>query len=110
MRFLVLSTLLLTAADHWTTWLCLRKPVEGWVVGEANPIADWLFTTAGLVPGLLIDSVVTVLAVAFLISTRLLPESLKVAFLGMIVMTTSYAVVNNLDAMWSLGISPLGWS
>ena len=53
MRILALLTLFMTAADHWTTWLCLHRPVEGWKVTEANPISDWLFGAVGLVPGLL---------------------------------------------------------
>ena len=44
-------TVVLTAADHWTTYLCLRGPVEGWRVSELNPLADWLFATFGLVSG-----------------------------------------------------------
>jgi hypothetical protein len=64
-------TLLLTAADHWTTYLCLRGPVQGWRVSELNPLADWLFVKFGLVPGLLIDSTITLAAVAFLATTAL---------------------------------------
>ncbi len=68
-------TLLLTAADHWTTYLCLRAPVDGWLVTEANPIAEWLFGSLGLVPGLIIDSVVTIFALAFLLTTPRLPKT-----------------------------------
>ena len=46
LRALTGLTLLLTGADHWTTYLCLRLPVEGWEVIEANPLADWLFQVA----------------------------------------------------------------
>ena len=62
--FLASLMLLFTAADHWTTYLCLRAPVDGWVVTEANPLAEWLFNSMGLVPGLLFDSVVTIFAIA----------------------------------------------
>ena len=48
LHLLVALTLLLTAADHWTTYLCLRAPVAGWQVIEANPIADWLFQNLGI--------------------------------------------------------------
>ncbi len=77
MRLLALLTLLISAADHWTTYLCLRHPVAGWEVAEANPLADWLFSTAGLIPGLLIDSAVTVCGVAFLLGSGRRPRILR---------------------------------
>lgn len=101
-------TLLLTAADHWTTYLCLRHPVDGWTVTEANPIAEWLFSKVGLVPGLLVDSAITVWAIAFLLTTQRFPRSLKVGFFGLVVLWTAHAVVNNLQAIASLGLSPFG--
>lgn len=104
---LVALTLLLTAADHWTTYLCLRAPVAGWEVSEANPIAAWLFHSVGLVPGILLDSVVTLAAVAFLIATPLLPRLAKGVFLFTIVAWTGWAVVNNVEAILRMGISPL---
>jgi hypothetical protein len=75
---------------------------------EANPISDWLFQTVGLVPGLLIDSLLTVSAVAFLLTTRRLPNFTKKAFFGLVVASTGYAVINNYRAIEALGISPLG--
>ncbi len=101
-------TVVLTAADHWTTYLCLRGPVAGWHVSEVNPIADWLFATFGLVPGLLIDSGVTLVAVAFLFSTALFPRSAKSVCFGVLVVSTAWAVLNNLRAIEALGLSPLG--
>lgn len=101
-------TLLLTAADHWTTYLCLRGPVQGWHVSEVNPLADWLFTKFGLVPGLLIDSSITLVAVAFLATTALFPRGAKGACFGILVLSTAFAVVNNLRAIQVLGLSPLG--
>jgi hypothetical protein len=106
---LAIATLALSAADHWTTYLCLRQPISGWQVIEANPISDWLFQTVGLVPGLLVDSVVTVSAVAFLLATRRLPVLAKKAFFGLVIASTGYAVINNYRAIEALGISPLGF-
>jgi hypothetical protein len=103
-------TLVLTAADHWTTYLCLRGPVQGWRVSELNPLADWLFTSFGLVPGLLIDSTVTLAAVAFLTTTALFPRSAKSVCFGVLVVSTAWAVLNNLRAIEVLGLSPLGAS
>jgi hypothetical protein len=105
---LVALTLVLTAADHWTTYLCLRAPVTGWQVTEVNPIAEWLFATVGLVPGIVLDSVITLLAVAFLVGTRFVPAPAKSAFFLVIVLWTGYAVANNLQAIQALGLSPLG--
>lgn len=110
LRTLAGLTLLLTGADHWTTYVCLRRPVDGWEVVEANPIADWLFETTGLLGGLAIDSAVTLAAVGFLLATPRFAKSMKVGALAFIALTTGYAVVNNLGAMQSLGLSPLGVS
>ena len=74
LHLLAALTLLLSAADHWTTYLCLRSPVSGFDVTEANPFSAWLFQSVGLVEGLMIDSLLTVAALAFLLITRLLDE------------------------------------
>ena len=108
MRILALLTLLLSAADHWTTYLCLRQPVSGWQVAEANPLADWLFGAVGLVPGLMIDSAVTLLAVGFLLATRQIPQVAKGVFFAVVIAWTGFAVVNNFQAIQTLGLSPLG--
>jgi len=105
---LAFLTLLLSAADHWTTYLCLRAPVAGWEVAEANPLADWLFGSFGLVPGLMIDSTVTVIAVAFLLMSTQIPTVAKSLFFGLVIAGTGVAVLNNLIAIRSLGLSPLG--
>jgi hypothetical protein len=99
---------LLTAADHWTTYLCLRRPIDGWHVVEANPLADWLFSSTGLLPGLLIDSLITAVAIAFILTTQRLNRAMRYGCLGVMAMATSYAVANNLQALSSLGLSPLG--
>lgn len=108
LRTLAGLTLLLTGADHWTTYLCLRMPVGGWEVAEANPLADWLFQATGLLPGLAIDTAVTLVAVGFLLTTHRFPESVKLGLLAFIATTTGYAVLNNLSAMQDLGLSLLG--
>ncbi|MEE9607879.1 MAG: hypothetical protein V3U03_09080 [Myxococcota bacterium] len=108
MNLLALLTVLLSAVDHWTTYLCLREPVADLRVSEANPIADWLFSQVGLIPGLLLDSALTLAAVLFLLGTRHVPPAAKALTLGAIAAWTGYAVVHNLGAMAALGLSPLG--
>jgi hypothetical protein len=105
---LFVLTLAVTAADHWTTWVCLREPVPGWHVTEANPIAAWLFSAIGLVPAILLDSAVTVLALAWLVQSALVPHLLKHAFLVCVVSWTSWAVMNNVQAILLMGIRPFG--
>ncbi|MCH2171199.1 hypothetical protein MK489_10480 [Myxococcota bacterium] len=105
---LIASVLCLTAIDHWTTYLCLRAPVEGWSIVEANPIADWLFQALGLVPGLAVDSVVTLIAVAFLVQTHRVPHPVRVAFFAGVAVWTAHAVVNNFHALSVMGLSPTG--
>jgi hypothetical protein len=107
-RALAAATLILSAADHWTTYVCLRDPVAGWEVTEANPISDWLFSWLGLVPGLLVDSVVTLFAVGFLLWTNRLPQYVKGTFFSVVALTTGYAVINNFRAIDALGLSALG--
>lgn len=99
---------ILTALDHWTTWLCLHTNVAGWSVIEANPLADWLFTSVGLTEGLVTDSAITVAAVLFVLRTDLLPKHAKGAALGLLCFTTGLAVINNMAAIRALGISPWG--
>lgn len=108
MRVLAGMALLMTAADHWTTWLCLHRPVDNWEVVEANPLAEWLFHSVGLLPGLAIDSFVTLLAVAFLWRTPVFTTRTKCSLLAVILLATGYAVANNAIAISMLGISPLG--
>jgi hypothetical protein len=105
---LALLTLFVSAVDHWTTYVCLRSPVPGWHVEEANPVAGWLFVHAGLVPGLLIDSAVTVGGVVFLLTTASVPFAAKCAFFAIVIAWTTLAVVNNLQAIEALGLSLLG--
>ncbi|MEM9177222.1 MAG: hypothetical protein AAGC67_18565 [Myxococcota bacterium] len=106
LRFLAVTTILLTCADHWTTWLCLHAPVSGWNVSEANPVADWLFQQAGLSGGLMIDSLITLGAVFFVLTTPFFDRAVKVGLLGVISCATGYAVMNNVDAIQRMGLSP----
>lgn len=105
---LLLLLLLLSCADHWTTYLCLSAAAPGWEVTEANPLADWLFSSAGLVEGLLIDTAVTIVALAFLATTPRLPRLVKIAFLAFAVFWTGYAVANNIHAAQTMGLSLMG--
>jgi hypothetical protein len=106
LRVFVVTTILLTCADHWTTYLCLHAPVDGWNVIEANPVAEWLFSWAGLSTGLLIDSIATVGAIVFLSTTQIFSQGLKVSLLAFITLSTGYAVINNLAAISEMGIDP----
>lgn len=110
MHLLAAITALLSAADHWTTYLCLRAPVDGWRVSEANPISEWLFQTLGLVPGLFLDSVVTLIAILFLVGTPRIPTAAKSTFFALAAAWTAYAVFNNVTAIRVLGIPLTGAS
>ena len=110
LRLLAITTILLTCADHWTTYLCLHAPVDGWQVSEANPVAEWLFAWAGLTGGLFIDSLITLAAVAYLFTTHHFARVVKVGLLAVITLATGFAVVNNLTAITRMGIAPWsGW-
>jgi len=62
----------------------------------------------GLVEGLLVDSAVTVAALAFLATTGHLPRPVKIAFLAAAVFWTGYAVANNVHAALTMGIPLAG--
>ncbi len=106
LRVFAITTILLTGADHWTTYLCLQAPVDGWSVAEANPIAEWLFEWAGLSVGLVIDSVLTLAAVFFLSTTEIFARGMKIWLLAIIATSTGYAVINNLAAISDMGLAP----
>jgi hypothetical protein len=108
LTLLTLVVLLLTAFDHWTTWLCLRAPVPGFDVTESNPIAARLFDWLGVSTGLAIDAAATLGALVFLAATPRLPRVAKLALLSAIGVWTAAAVANNLAAMATLGLPPLG--
>lgn len=108
LRIFAITTILLTCVDHWTTYLCLHAPVDGWSVVEANPVAQWLFGWAGLGKGLMIDSILTLGAVLFLSTTEVFGRSLKISLLAIITISTGYAVINNLGAISRMGLAP--WS
>ena len=105
---LAVVALLFAFADHWTTYLCLRAPISGWEVIEANPLAALVFERFGLVEGLVLDSAVTLAALVLVVRTPLFSERSKLAVLGLLVLTSSYAVDNNLDALHQLGLSITG--
>lgn len=104
MHLLAALTLALTAADNWTTWVCLREPVPGHLVTELNPVAAWLFGAVGLLPGLLVDLLASAGAVAFLLGTDRLPARARGACLAVISLSTALGVANNLAAITELGL------
>ena len=106
---LVALAIALSAADHWTTYLCLTQEAPGLLVTEGNPLAAWLFASFGLAGGLVLDSLVTVGALAFLLVSRSVPRWVKLAFLGALIGATGLAVVNNLGALAALRQAPFGF-
>jgi hypothetical protein len=104
--FLAVMALLVSLADHWTTWICLRAPVPGWRASEANPLAAWLFTQVGLAEGLLLDSAVTAVALLFLARARSVPEPAKLLLFAAVIFGTGLVVIHNLEAAHLLGVAP----
>jgi hypothetical protein len=104
LRVLAALALLFALLDHATTWLCLRAPVPGWDVREANPIAAWLFGRVGLVEGLALDTVVTLGAVIIVTEAQRVPRAAKLGLLGMLIATSAFAVANNFDVIQQIGL------
>lgn len=107
LKLLAAGVILASTADHWTTYLCLRAPASGFDVMEGNPLAAWLFEQVGLVPGLLLDSLITITAVTVVVKTSLLPHALKLGFFVAVCLWTGFAVVNNLAILQALGLASI---
>lgn len=107
----ILGTLvvLLNLADNTTTFLCLRAPVPGFEVMEANPAAAWLFDAVGLLPGLALEMALTTVAIAFLVATTRIPPRAKLALLLVLAALPAWAAVNNLLVMRATDLA-IGWS
>jgi hypothetical protein len=104
LRVLAALALLFALLDHATTWLCLHAPVPGWEIREANPLAEWLFGRVGLVEGLAIDTAVTLGVVIAVSEARRIPRRAKVGLLGVLIVTSAFAVANNLGVIRQLGL------
>ncbi len=107
--FLGMLAVLLNLADNATTFLCLRAPVPGFEVTEANPAAAWLFSAIGLEKGLLLETVITTLAIAFLVATDRIPRRVKLALLVVLTLLPGWAALNNLEVIHATNI-PISWS
>ncbi len=109
MRFLLgVLVLLFNLADNATTFLCLRQPVPGFEVIEANPLARWLFDTIGLREGLIFEMMVTTTAVGFLVWTTRISYRLRMAILVLLVALPAWAAANNVLVMRAVQV-PLDW-
>lgn len=106
MRFLLGALVVLfNLTDNTTTFLCLRQPVEGFEVVEANPIARWLFDSVGLMEGLVLEMVITTAAIAFLVFTTRLPRRAKLLLLALLALLPAWASLNNLLVLRAVGIT-----
>ena len=93
--FLGALVVLFNVTDNATTFLCLRRPVEGFEIVEVNPIARWLFEQIGLLEGLVVEMGMTTLAVAFLVVTKNVPPRLRLALLTVLAVLPAWASLNN---------------
>lgn len=100
---------LLNLADNTTTFLCLRAPVPGFEMAEANPAAAWLFDSVGLLPGLIFEMVVTTAAIAFLVQTTHIPHRTKLWLLVILAALPAWAVINNAMVIHATNV-PVLWS
>ena len=107
--FLGVLVVLLNLADNTTTYLCLRAPVPGFEVGEANPAAAWLFGAVGLMPGLVLEMVVTTAAIAFLVATTHVPPRLKLFLLLVLAALPAWAAINNAYVIHATQLA-IAWS
>jgi len=105
MRFvLALLALVFNAADNFTTYLCLNRPIDGFEVYEANPLAAWGFHWIGLEVGLILEMLLCVVAVGFLVYSQMLPRRVTLGLLVLLTVLPAGAALNNLTVMRELGI------
>ena len=108
MRFLLGGlAVVLNLLDNTTTFLCLRAPVPGFEIFEANPMARWMFEAVGLLEGLLLETVITTAAVAFLVLTTRIPRRIRIALLAVLAVLPAWAVANNMQVMHEIGVGVL---
>ena len=100
---------LFNLADNATTFLCLRAPVPGFEVIEANPAAAWLFDSVGLREGLALEMLVTSVAIAFLVATQRISPRVKLALLVVLAALPLWAAVNNWLVIQATSL-PIAWS
>lgn len=100
---------LLNLADNTTTFLCLRAPVPGYEMAEANPAAAWLFDTVGLLPGLVLEMGLTTAAIVFLVYTTHVPPRLKFWLLVILAALPLWAAINNAFVIHATNL-PIAWS
>ena len=109
MRFLLGGVaVVLNFLDNTTTFLCLRYPVAGFEVFEANPLARWLFDALGLLEGLMLETLITTAAVAFLVLTSRIPRNMRIALLAALALLPAWAVANNMQVMHEIGLGVPG--
>jgi len=101
---LALMALAFNAVDNLTTYLCLRRPIVGFEVYEANPFAAWGFDLVGLETGLILEMGVCAGAILFLLRSRLLDPRVRMTLLALLAVLPAGAVLNNLTVMRELGI------
>ena len=100
---------LFNLADNATTFLCLRAPVPGFEVIEANPAAAWLFDSIGLQQGLVLEMLVTTVAIGFLVATERISPRVKIALLVVLAALPAWAAVNNWLVIQATNL-PIAWS
>jgi hypothetical protein len=106
MRFVLAAlAFLFNAADNFTTYLCLRSPVEGFEIYEANPLAKWGFDRVGVGTGLWIETVLCAAAIAFLVYSKMFQLRTRIALLAVLAALPAGAALNNLLVMRELQIS-----
>ncbi len=108
MRFLLGGlAVVLNLLDNTTTFLCLRAPIPGFEIFEANPLARWMFEAMGLLEGLVLETVITTAAVAFLVLTTRIPRRIRIALLAVLAALPAWAVANNMQVMHDVGLGAL---
>ncbi len=105
MRFVLGGlVMVLNFLDNATTFVCLRTPIPGMNVVEANPFARWLFDSVGLLQGLAFETFVSTAAVCFLVLTPLVSDRVRFTILTILAILPGVAVVNNLHVIHQIGL------
>ena len=96
--------MLFALLDHVTTWLCLRAPIPGWEIREANPLAAWLFGAVRPRRGARARHAGDARRGAVRGAGPARAARRRLALLGLLIATSAFAAANNLDVIQQIGL------
>ena len=95
-KSLAASLVLLKLMDCTTTYIGLQSHH----VMESNPVADWIFGVVGVLPGMTVMMMMTILAAIYFASR----SKYGARILGVLVVVHAFVVASNFRTLWLVGL------